>query len=189
MVIADVSGHNVGASLIMTETRTFIHARLESFHSAAETAAALNSFLYEDLTRAELFITMFYLKYHAASRELSFANAGHNPPLIWRAQSRSLEFLDAEGLILGVFPKVDFEEKRVRLHPGDLLLLYTDGIIEAENSEGSFFGESRLVALLEEHHDLSPQEIIDTLLSRVRLFIGTTAFNDDVSLVAIRVLR
>ena len=189
IVIADVSGHNVGASLIMTETRTFIHARLESFHSAAETAAALNSFLYEDLTRAELFITMFYLKYHAASRELSFANAGHNPPLTWRAQSRSLEFLDAEGLILGVFSKVDFEEKRVRLHPGDLLLLYTDGIIEAENSEGSFFGESRLVALLEEHHDLSPQEIIDTLLSRVRLFIGTTAFNDDVSLVAIRVLR
>jgi serine phosphatase RsbU (regulator of sigma subunit) len=86
-------------------------------------------------------------------------------------------------------PRVDFEERWVQLHPGDLLLLYTDGIIEAENSEGSFFGESRLAEVLEEHHDLSPQEIIDTLLSRVRLFTGTKAFNDDVSLVAMRVLR
>ncbi len=187
VVIADVSGHNVGASLIMTATRTFIHARVQSFRSAAETATALNSFLYEDLTRAELFITMFYLKYHAETRNLSFANAGHNPPLIWRAKSRSLESLDAEGLIFGILPRVDFEERRVQLQPGDLLLLYTDGIIEAENSHGSFFGENQLAALLEEHHALAPQEMIDNLLARVRMFTGTKTFNDDVSLVAIRV--
>jgi serine phosphatase RsbU (regulator of sigma subunit) len=173
----------------MTETRTFIHARLESLLSASDTAVSLNSFLYEDLTRAELFITMFYLKYHAETRKLSFANAGHNPPMIWRSRAKKLEYLDAEGLIFGILPEVDFEERRMQLHPGDLLLLYTDGIIEAENSRGSFFGENRLASLLEEHHDLSPQEIIDTLLYRVRTFTGVKTFNDDVTMVAMRVLE
>jgi Na+/proline symporter len=187
LVIADVSGHNVGAALLMAETRTFIQARSQGIHRASDIMSALNEFFYEDLTRAELFITMFYLIYNSDSRRLSFASAGHNPPLIWRAGSRSSERLDAEGLILGIKRWVDFEEKQVQLYPGDVLLLYTDGITEAENQDGEFFGEERLAALFAEYQHLTPEQIIDNLLQQVRLFAGVHHFNDDVSLVVMQV--
>jgi Na+/proline symporter len=187
LVIADVSGHNVGAALLMAETRTFIQARAQGIHRASEVMSALNEFFYEDLTRAELFITMFYAIYDAAGRRLSFASAGHNPPILWRTNAMSHERLDADGLILGVKRGVFFEEKQVQLHPGDVLLLYTDGITEAENPAGIFFGEERLISLFAEYHRLPPQQIIDKLLEQVRLFAGIQHFNDDVSLVVMRV--
>lgn len=186
LVIADVSGHNVGAALIMAETRTFIQAKAKSIQSPAEMMDALNEFLYEDLTRAELFITMFYLKYEADKRKLIYASAGHNPPLLWKTKSQTCEWLDAEGLILGVKKKVTFEVKQIQLQPGDVLLLYTDGITEAANLTGAFFGEDRLCALLTEYHALPPQQIIDNLLDEVRMFTGVQSFIDDVSLVVLK---
>ncbi len=186
-MIADVSGHNVGAAFIMTEARTFIQAKAKDLSRPSETMAALNDFFYDDLTRTELFITMFYLKYYAGSRELSFASAGHNPPLLWRAKSNTCERLDAEGLILGVKRGIVFEEGRVELEPGDTLLLYTDGITEAESPDGTFFGEERLCTLLKEDHPLSPQQINDNLLYQIRLFAGSRSFNDDITLVAMKV--
>lgn len=187
LLIADVSGHNVGAALIMAETRTFIQAKAQDLQGAGETMKAVNDFFFDDLTRAELFITMFYLKYDARSRLLSFANAGHNHPFIWRAGSNACEQLDAEGLILGVRRNVEFEERQVRLEPGDILLLYTDGITEAEDAKGNFFGEDRLCAILREHHALTADQVIEELLAQVRLFTGSQAFLDDVSLVVMKV--
>jgi phosphoserine phosphatase RsbU/P len=187
LVIADVSGHNIGAALLMAETRTFIQARVHGIHRASEIMNALNEFFYADLTRAELFITMFYGIYDADSRQLSFASAGHNPPLLWRANDGSYERLDADGLILGIKRGVHFEERRVQLRPGDVLLLYTDGITEAESPEGEFFGEERLISLFAGNHRLEPQQIIDDLLHQARLFTGNQQFNDDVSLVVLQV--
>lgn len=187
LVIADVSGHNVGAALIMTEARTFIQAGAKSVRTPGEMLGTLNEFLYEDLTRSELFITMFYLDYDAATQQLSFASAGHNPPLLRRSASQSCEWLDAEGLILGVKEKVIFDEKKVRLHRGDLLLLYTDGITEAADSAGTLFGPDRLCALVNEYHALPPQQILDNLLVQVRSFAGARNLIDDVSLVIMKV--
>ncbi len=187
LVIADVSGHSVGAAFIMTETRTFIQARAHDLATATDLVSSLNEFLYEDLTRAELFITLFYAKYNPVTRNLSYANAGHNPPLVLRARTRNFERLDAEGLILGVMTEISFEEKHEQLWPGDMLLLYTDGIIEAENPDGVFFGEERLCALLKELSSLPPKEIIDKLLSQAKNFTGEKTFNDDISLVILQV--
>jgi serine phosphatase RsbU (regulator of sigma subunit)/Na+/proline symporter len=187
LVIADVSGHNVGAALIMTEVRTFLRAQAQQLPGAGAAIRALDEFLYEDLGRAELFVTMAYFRYDAATRLLSFACAGHPPPLILRAGPKSCEYIDAEGLILGVKRNVVFEEKQVLLKPGDILLLYTDGITEAENAEGEFFGEGRLCSLMQELHQLSPAELIEELLYQVRLFAGGKSFSDDVTLVAMRV--
>ena len=130
---------------------------------------------------------MTYLRYDAVTRRLSFACAGHPPPLILRSGPGSCEYLDAEGLILGVKRNVVFEEKQVLLQPGDILLLYTDGITEAENGEGEFFGEGRLCSVVQELRHLSPAELIEELLYQVRLFAGGHSFNDDVTLVAMRV--
>jgi serine phosphatase RsbU (regulator of sigma subunit) len=94
--------------------------------------------------------------------------------------------LDAEGLILGVRRNFSYEEKTTTLNPGDILLLYTDGITEAENQDGEFFGEDRLCSLLQEQIDMEPAAIIENILHQVRLFTGQQSFNDDVSMVVLK---
>jgi serine phosphatase RsbU (regulator of sigma subunit) len=187
LVIADVSGHNVGAALIMAETRAYIQAEARDLQSPGDMLSVLNDLLYEDLSRVDLFITMFYLTYKGDIRKLFFASAGHNPPLVWRSNSQTCEWLDAEGLILGVKKKVTFEEKETHLHPGDILLLYTDGITETTNPDGQFFGEDRLCSLVVQFHTLNPQQIIDKMLIHVRSFAETQFLIDDVSLIVMKI--
>ncbi|NLC71922.1 MAG: SpoIIE family protein phosphatase [Desulfuromonadaceae bacterium] len=186
ILIADVSGHNVGAALMMAEARTFIHALFHTFSGPAGIMQALNNFFNRDLSEAELFITLFYLRLDPNSRRFSYASAGHNPPLLFRADIGKCQALDAEGLILGIKEEVDFEEKVESLSPGDVLLLYTDGIIEARNDDEELFGEPRLRIFLRKHHKLPPADIAVELLSTVRQFSGRESFEDDVSLVIIK---
>ncbi len=187
LVIADVSGHNVGAALIMAETRTLIRSRSNKFTNPQAMLKELNQFFYEDLTRAELFITLFYLQYHAASREISYASAGHSPTLLWQAKNGECLRLDPEGLIIGVKEDFLYEQESLKLEEGDVLLLYTDGLIEAENGNNELFGEDRLAELLSETHQLPPQEMIDCIVEQVRIFSGHNNFQDDVSLVVMQV--
>ncbi len=187
LVIADVSGHNVGAALLMAQTRTFIQSKAIEHPSPSQIMSSINEFFYNDLTRAELFITMFYLRYHVEHRELSFASAGHSLPIVRRADTGTCEHLDAEGLILGVRKKVEFQENKVHLNPGDILVLYTDGVTEAEDHEGNFFGDERLCTLVKENANHRPDEIIDNILKQVRLFRGSQNFQDDVSLVVMKI--
>lgn len=189
LVIADVSGHNIGSALIMAETRTFIHARVDSLKKPADMLQALNKFFFGNMDCSDLFVTMFYLQYDADNYQLSYGNAGHNNPLLWRKQTDTIDFLDAEGLIFGIRPNVDFEQKTTTLSAGDILLLYTDGIVEAEDLTGDFFGVERLGKLLQECGDLSPQELIDRIMNQVRIFTGLRHFNDDITLVVVKVLK
>jgi phosphoserine phosphatase RsbU/P len=130
---------------------------------------------------------MFYLNFNTNTRRICYANAGHNPPLIWRRNQRRCEELDAEGLILGVKYEVDFAQEKGQLDPGDVILLYTDGIIEAENDRGEFFGTERLCTLLHEYHELDPDALLNQILDQVRLFTGTQNFSDDVSMIVMQV--
>ena len=189
LIIADVSGHSIGAALIMAETRTFIHARMESIKQPAEMLRALNSYFLKDLDRSDLFVTMFYLQYNPVNRRLIYGNAGHNTPLLWKKRKRHLITLDTEGLIFGIKEDITFEQKAIDLDPGDILLLYTDGIIEAENRDKVFFGIERLAKVLEECDDLNPQELIDQIMIQGRIFTGMRHFNDDVTLVVMKVLK
>lgn len=187
IVIADVSGHNIAAALLMAETRAFIRAKTMSLQSTSEILRALNGFFYNDLNRAEMFITLFYARYDVRSGRLSYASAGHNKPLLWRVRNSICERIDAEGLILGIKHEVVFEERETSLSPGDVLLLYTDGLTESENNVGDFFGEERLEQLLSEYHAMQPQEIIDRIMEQARLFTGQRTFRDDVTMVALKV--
>jgi len=186
IVIADVSGHNIGAALIMAETRTLIRSSCEKSAPPAELMQHLNEFFYDDLTRTELFISMFYLSLDVVSGTIRYSNAGHNLPLVVRAADNSIEELDAEGMIIGVRKGVVFEEKSCSLTPNDTIVLYTDGITEAENSAGEFFGEDRLKESLLAARQMSAQQTIDYLLEQARLFAGNHNFIDDVSIVVIK---
>jgi PAS domain S-box-containing protein len=192
IIIADVSGHSVGAALVMAETRSCLKTealcRLRTQHGkgTGEILAAVNTLLYEDLNRAELFITMFYMQYTRATRRLCYANAGHNYPLLLRAGDSACRELDAEGLVLGVKREVTFEEKSVVLRKGDLVLLYTDGITEAQNPEGEFFGAERLGKLVATQGSNRPEEIIDKIVSDLHAFWPSGSFADDVSMVVFK---
>jgi sigma-B regulation protein RsbU (phosphoserine phosphatase) len=188
LLIADVSGHSVGAALVMSEVRTLLRAQVNSAHNASAILQSLNNQLYEDLTRAELFITMFYAKYNATTGRLSYANAGHNHPMICRrGQSACIE-LDAEGLILGVKQSVVFEERTIELQKGDVLLFYTDGLTEATSPEGDMFENRRVCRQLGSISHLPVQEIIDSFYQAVTEFTGSTTLQDDISIVVLKIL-
>jgi len=191
VTIADVSGHSVGAALLMTEVRSAL--RLEARRSGAAKAAPgrvlreLNELLYDDLTKAESFITMFYAKYEPETRVLKYANAGHNQALLMRTSSDECLSLDADGLILGALPNVDFEEKSIGLLPCDVLLFYTDGVIEARDARGEFFGLHRLRKAFHAHRALPPEELTTRVLAEVRAFCGNQSLDDDVAIVVMQV--
>jgi phosphoserine phosphatase RsbU/P len=188
LVIADVSGHSIGAALLIAETRAFIRAKAESLQGPAQIIRAVNAFILTDLDRAEMFITLFYASYDAINQTLRYASAGHNNPMIWRAATGLCDHLDVNGLILGVKPDVIYEEKETEMASGDLLILFTDGLTEAENHTGDFFGEERLEELLREYHLLPTGEIIDRIMEQARLFTGTRSFRDDVTIVLMKIL-
>jgi len=189
LIIADVSGHNIGSALIMAETRTFIHARIQDIKQPAEMLQELNGYFLKDLDRSDLFVTMFYLQYNPQNHRIIYGNAGHNTPLVWKKRKQQIEILDTEGLIFGIKKDISFEQRATDLEPGDVLLLYTDGIIEAENKDNVFFGIERLSKVLEESDDLDPPELIERIMTQGRIFTGRRHFIDDVTLVAMKVLK
>lgn len=192
VVIADVSGHSVGAALIMAEARSALQAQTRfaaNGKGPAQILALLNAVLYEDLSSSDLFISLFYLQLDLASRRLYYANAGHNCPLLSRAGHAVCEPLDAEGLILGVKKGVLFEEKSLQIEPGDRLLLYTDGVTEALDEQGRFFDVPRLCELFSSYRDGEPEVVIDRLISALHAFRGTAPLEDDVSMALLSVDR
>ncbi len=187
LVIADVSGHSVGAALIMSEVRTLLRAQANSALTASSILRNLNNQLYEDLTRSELFITMFYAKYNSATGRLSYANAGHNNPLIKRGGVPSCINLDAEGLIIGVKKSVVFEERGIELHKGDVVLFYTDGLNEAANAQGELFGTERICEHLGSVMHQPVAEILDSFYHAIADFTGSDTLQDDISLMVLKI--
>ncbi|MDD5631600.1 MAG: SpoIIE family protein phosphatase, partial [Methylococcales bacterium] len=183
MIIADVSGHSIGPALFMVETRSALRSQVSHLGTPSETVGVLNNFLFEDLDKADYFITLFYLQYDITTQQLSFANAGHPPPLLLSPFQSECRQLDAEGMILGVRKNIIFEEKTTILSKGDLVLLYTDGLTEAENPDGDFFGVERVSELLIHYAQQSPEKIIEALIMHLKHFCQSEAFKDDITLM------
>jgi sigma-B regulation protein RsbU (phosphoserine phosphatase) len=119
-----------------------------------------------------------------ATGALRYVNAGHNPPLLLRANG-SVESLRTGGFLLGVFPEAVYEEAGLNVDPGDLLVLYSDGVTEAMDPENQEFGEERLTAFLAEHRSLPPEDLVDRLISSVRDFSQGKP-GDDVTVAVVR---
>ncbi|MBT9096714.1 SpoIIE family protein phosphatase [Methylovulum psychrotolerans] len=183
MVIADVSGHSIGPALFMVEARSMIRTQAQHSGQPGAILGLLNQFLFDDLNKADYFITAFYLQYALDSQLLSYANAGHSPPLLMRANAGACELLDADGMILGIRKTIVFEEKTVHIAEGDVLLLYTDGLTEADNPQGEFFGWRRAADVLAAHAAASPQAILDALLNALKAFCQRETFTDDITLL------
>ncbi len=187
LAVADVSGHSIGAALMTAEARAVLRAQLATGSSAGQVLTAMNDILNEDLGRSELFITIFCASFNTKCRTLTYANAGHSPPLLYRQRGNACHWLDADGMILGIRENVIFEERQLQMESGDLLLLYTDGITEADDGSGQLFGNERLCKIMRSCHKESPQTIIDSILLKVAAFSGTIPLEDDVTMVVMKV--
>lgn len=193
LAIADVSGHSVGAALMMSETRSALRAEIRTARAdsrlfgPADMLGLLNELLFEDLNGADLFITMFFIDFDPITRRLRYANAGHCPALVAKRGHDECISLDAEGLILGVRPDVRFEERSLLLKPEDVVLLYTDGVIETSDRNGEFYGVERLGIQLLRHRHRPAAELMQAVLDDLREFCGHDGQADDTSLLVLRV--
>ncbi len=178
LLIADVSGHNVGAALMMAVSRAALRAEIDRSVDPKEVLSRANRLLDSDLARSELFVSVFFAIYDPGTRTLAYANAGHNPGMLRRARGGPVEELDAEGILFGVLPDFVFESKTVQLEPGDLVLLYTDGLTEARSPEGQMFGEERLAAALGEAWQLPTREVPRRLITAVDLHAAAAPADD-----------
>ena len=190
-VIGDVMGKGVPAGLLMTMLRGMLRAEVLTGLPPDSILHDLNQLALEDLTQSHRFVTLFYSDFDAQSRKLRFANAAHNPPLLWRAKSKLINRLDAPGLLIGLQPEADYGCGEIFLQPGDVLLYYTDGVTEAPGISGERFDEKRLIDFLDKfaREGLGAKQILNKLFDRLDGFVGVSDqhLEDDASMVVLKV--
>ena len=186
-VVGDVSGKDVPAAMLASLIQGTAHAA-DWTRSAADHNAAtvhLNRLLCERASQ-ERFASLFWGYFDAPTGLLHYVNCGHCAPLLFRDSRKSLLRLSDGGPVLGLLPQARFEQGEERLEQGDVLVLYSDGVIEAANARGEEFGEHRLIAAVEANLNAGPVQIRDRILRAVREFTGTDLLADDQTLLAIR---
>ncbi len=185
IVIADVTDKGVPAALFMALARTLLRASAIDGRPPAAVLQRANRLILAD-SRAGLFVTCFYALFDPVSGRVSFANGGHNYPLLYRRAANQVVPLTAQGIVLGVIPDPHFTPGEITLDHGDILLFYTDGITEAMNAQRELFGDERLAATLRAASQRSPAEIISAVLNAVNAFAGDTPQSDDMTMVVIK---
>lgn len=183
--IADISGKGISAAILMSNLQAVLRVVAESRHSPAEVCAQLNRHLYE-ITDAERFATFFYGEWDRGQRTMSYVNAGHTVPIL-SGTSKGRKLSDG-GPPLGLFQATNFEVGRLLLEPGDLIVLYSDGITEAGvQQRGEEFGESRLAKLIETNGHRPLADIQQQVLAAVRKWSGEEP-EDDMTLLLARAI-
>ncbi len=185
LVIADVSDKGIPAALFMSVCRTLVRASAIEEASPARALEKVNRLITSD-THSNMFITLVYGVLDPVTGRLTYCRAGHNLPFLLRAASGKVEMLTAGGMALGVLPEITLLEDAVTLEPGDLLLLYTDGVTEPINAENVEFGEERLEHLMSAGAQLPGRELLAQIHREIEAFTGGERRFDDQTLVAVK---
>jgi serine phosphatase RsbU (regulator of sigma subunit) len=188
LLIADVSGHSVGSGLIAMSFRSsFRHVLgMEGEPEVDRVLARVNAALCPELKHSGHFLSAFVCRYFPESRRLSYANAGHNRPFVLRARTGEFDDLEEAGLLIGILDGSAYQAGTTHLDEGDILLLYTDGIVEAENQRGELFGMERLKKAVRDNASRSAKEMYHYLLREMYLFQDERVNKDDVTLVILK---
>jgi len=182
VALGDVAGKGLGAALLSAKLQATLRALVPEAASLDDLGARINTIFNRDGIDNR-FATMFYTELEHHSGQLRYLNAGHNPAFAIRKDG--IEKLGASSWPLGMLPEASYEEKTLELFPGEILLIYSDGLTEATNGAGEEFGEGRLESMLPGFRDLDPEQIGDRLLEEVDHFLGEVRPHDDLSLVVI----
>ena len=184
-VVADVSGKGVPAAIFMAVSRTLIRATGVRGVSPAECISYSNELLAQESANS-MFVTAFYGIYNLTTGQVTYTNAGHNPPYLMKADGTVLQLPFSSDLVVGAIDDFKYSEETLQLEHGDTLLLYTDGVTEAINSGDEEFGEQRLQAVLAQLTGNSSQDIIERIKACVSDFAGEAEQSDDITLLAIK---
>ncbi len=184
LLIADVTDKGTGAALFMALSRTLIRTYAFEYPEQPEKALhAANKRILLD-SRSSMFVTVFYAILDPTNGTLCYCNAGHNPPYLLSNSAEPLPLRNT-GIPLGIVRDTTWTAKTVRMEPGDILLLYTDGVNEAQNSDGEFFDTERLLDAARNYREHTAQAVQDTILAAIDRFVGDAAQFDDLTVMAL----
>lgn len=184
IALGDVSGKGTAAALLMSSLHAAIHAQVTARTSLYELVRSVNQYLAEN-TPTNRFVTLFIAELEPETGILSYINAGHNPPLMGNADG-NIRQLDSGGFPLGIIPQAEYEVGQTRLDPGDALVIYSDGVSEANNLQGDEFGMERLTEVISKNIKASAAGLRDKVESALSAFTQTAPANDDITLVIVK---
>jgi sigma-B regulation protein RsbU (phosphoserine phosphatase) len=184
LAVADVSGKGVPASLIMASVRAFLRAAVDNVYYLYDVMSRINQMLCRD-TQPNEFCTLFYGVLDASNRRFTYCNAGHPPGLLLR-NGEVIE-LHSENMVLGIDPDEPYKQSVVELQPGDLLLLYTDGLLDGMNFKQETFGRQRLAEVFKRGGETA-EAVAQNILWELRKFVGISKRSDDVTMIVVKVL-
>lgn len=197
LLLGDIMGHGMMVVQRKAHIKALFSNAMHSIHpknrkdKALSTAAMIHRFneeLYGPCQKSRSFLTLFLCLLDPDNGRLIYTSAGHNPGLLFTEHGARHTLLANSGLIIGVMKDVDYNETEMRLGKGDILMLYTDGITEATNKKGKEFGLQRLIQLVQQHHNLSAQEIINRISTSLSGFIGKKPLHDDLTLTIAKIM-
>jgi len=185
IIIADVAGKGVAAGLLMPSIEVALRMEARKTPGTGDLLYTFNNVVHQ-ITGGRRFISLFYGKLCHHSQSLQYTNAGHNPPLLIRATEDPIQLAEG-GPVLGILPNADYRNDTVSLRKGDVLVFFTDGVVEAENAEGEEYSASRLANLVRSKLSARANELIDEIFASVAEFRGPVAQHDDMTAVVVRV--
>ena len=186
LVIGDVMGKGIPAGLLMTMLRGMLRAEVLTGLPPDRILQDLNQLAINDLDQSHRFVTLFYSDYDPRTKKLRFANAAHNPPLLWKNSDQEIIKLDTEGVVLGLQKDAEYNCGEIKLSENDLVLYYTDGVIDTSNSLGERFDEEKLIKILTKlcKQSYTSQEILNKIFKKLDDFTGQNRhLEDDASMV------
>jgi sigma-B regulation protein RsbU (phosphoserine phosphatase) len=185
VAIGDVSGKGIPAALIMAFFRASLIAEIRNNYAIRSIMFKVNNLLFES-TEPDIYVTAVYGVLDIKNKIFTFANAGHNPPLLRHANGK-MENLTQGGMALGAFENSKYEERPIKLNPGDIIVLYTDGVTETKNAQDEEFGTQRLKQVINDSSSMKAKEIRESIHDAVKDFTSSSSQEDDLTLVVIKV--
>ena len=185
LAVADVAGKSIPAAMLMATFQASLKTLSTAQVALPELASNMNRYACSNSQGGLRFTTAFLAEYDPVRRTLDYINAGHNTPILRRA-SGQIERLDVGGLPFGIQPEAKYESATVTLAPGDWLIIFTDGLVEAENAQQAEYGEARLLTAIEAGKSVEPAEMLKRLMAEVDLFVGNTPQHDDVTCLLLK---
>ena len=185
--IADVSGHGVASSLIVMMIKSLLNTQGSGFWTPAELMDIFHESLFGSMPIG-YFVVMHHFSYEPETRKFTFSNCGFHDIVILRKNKRELEFETTRNFAVGFIEEIEFLEKELILDPGDKIVIYTDGFIEAVNQDDEMFSEERLFNSLKNNYDLSAQYILKRIFEDRKEFIGDAIPDDDTTVMVFEVL-
>jgi sigma-B regulation protein RsbU (phosphoserine phosphatase) len=185
LVIADVMGKGMPASMLMASLQASLRIIAPESLEPAEVVARLNHLFCHNI-RLTKFVSLFLARYDEESRQLTYCNAGHNPPLVYKVDG-SIQSLLPTGAAIGLVERAQFKQTTISLNPGDRVLLYTDGVVESSDKKSELFGQDRLEEFLRASSQLSAHQVVTSLRDLLQQFIQSTTPTDDTTIIAVRV--